>query len=308
LTRQVCNYIKFAFPVVPRHKLLTFQFFVNKLLPTFLFLSGTVTTLQASDGAVSSHAYQVHELLGLPITNSMLTTWFFAIVLILAVKLCVGRPTLVPSKGQAVFESVFEGIRGVIEPIVGRSMVSKTLPLLLCLFIFILINNWTGLIPGVGAFGMNDAGGHLAYWFRPANSDLNTTVALASIAILGWAYFVFRYAGVKLFLYDIFGNKADKKETPMPLYIFLSLVFLLVGLIEMISMAIRPVTLSMRLFGNVLGGETLLTTILNMAPWYIPAALPFYLLETLVGLIQALVFVLLTAVYIGLICNHEEEH
>ena len=155
---------------------------------------------------------------------------------------------------------------------------------------------------------MHNESGHLVYWFRPANSDLNTTAALALIAILGWAYFVFRYAGVKLFLYDIFGNKADKKETPMPLYIFLSLIFLLVGLIEMISIGIRPITLSMRLFGNIFGGETLLTKIIDMAPWYVPAALPFYMLETLVGLIQALVFVLLTAVYIGLICNHEEEH
>lgn len=281
---------------------------MNKLLPTFFFLSGTATSLYAADGAVSSHAYKVHELFGLPVTNSMLTTWFFAVVLILAVKIFVGRPTLIPSHGQAVFESVYEGIRGVIEPIVGRAMVSKTLPLLLCLFIFILINNWTGLLPFVGAFGMHDAQGNLIYWFRPANSDLNTTVALSSVAILGWAYLVFRYAGVKLFLYDIFGNKADKKETPLPLYVFLSLIFLLVGVIEMISMGIRPITLSMRLFGNVLGGETLLTTILNMTPWYIPAALPFYLLETLVGLIQALVFILLTAVYIGLICNHEEEH
>lgn len=238
----------------------------------------------------------------------MLTTWFFAILIIVAVKVFVGRPEMIPNKGQAVFESIFEGIRSVIEPIVGHKMVPKTLPLLLCLFIFILINNWTGLLPGVGAFGMYDESGHLMYWFRPANSDLNTTVALASVAIIGWAYFVFRYAGVKLFLYDIFGNKADKKETPMPLYIFLSLIFILVGFIELISIAIRPITLSMRLFGNIFGGETLLTKMINMVPWYVPAALPFYMLETLVGLIQALVFVLLTAVYIGLICNHEEEH
>ena len=281
---------------------------MNKLLQYLLFFISAAPFLQAADGSVSSHAYKVHEIFGLPITNSMLTTWFFAILIIVAVKVFVGRPEMIPSKGQAVFESVFEGVRSVIEPIVGHKIVSKTLPFLLCLFIFILINNWSGLLPGVGAFGIHDESGHLVYWFRPANSDLNTTVALASIAILGWAYFVFRYAGVKLFLHDIFGNKADKKETALPLYIFLSLIFLLVGIIEMISIGIRPITLSMRLFGNIFGGETLLTKIIEMTPWYVPAALPFYLLETLVGLIQALVFVLLTAVYIGLICNHEEEH
>ena len=284
------------------------QSLVKKFLLAFIFFSGRVTSLQAAGGDVSWHAHKVHEFLGIPVTNSMLTTWFFAILLIVAIKVFVGRPQLIPNKGQAIFESVFESIRSVIEPIVGRKMVSKTLPLLLCLFIFILINNWTGLLPGVGAFGVRDESGYLIYWFRPANSDLNTTVALSTVAIIGCLYFVFRYAGVRLFLYDIFGNKADKKETPMPLYVFLSIIFLLVGFIEMISICIRPITLSMRLFGNVFGGETLLSKIINMSPWYVPAALPFYLLETLVGLIQALVFVLLTAVYIGLICNHEEEH
>jgi len=238
----------------------------------------------------------------------MMTTWVIAIVLILAVRFAVGRASLVPTKGQAVVEVFYTGIKSVMEPIVGKKMIGKVLPLLLCLFTFILINNWSGLIPGVGAFGYKDASGHLSYFFRPANSDLNTTVALAAIAIGGWFYFVLRYEGIKLLILDIFGNKADKKETPLPLYIFLSGIFLLVGCIEVVSIAIRPVTLSMRLFGNVLGGETLLTTILSMLPWYIPGALPFYLLETLIGLIQALVFTLLTAVYIGLICNHEEEH
>ena len=177
---------------------------MNKLLLNSLILVGTATALYGGDGSVSSHAYKVHEIFGLPITNSMLTTWAFAFLLIVVVKVFAGRPELIPSKGQAVFESIFEGIRSIIEPIVGRKMVAKTLPLLLCLFIFILINNWTGLLPGVGAFGMHNESGHLVYWFRPANSDLNTTAALALIAILGWAYFVFRYAGVKLFLYDIF--------------------------------------------------------------------------------------------------------
>ena len=293
----------------PFENLNFYKFLVNKLLLTTLLTLATATTLQAADGAVSQHAYKLHEVLGLPITNSMITTWVIAIVLIVAIRLAVGKASLIPTRGQAVVEGLYTGIESVMEPIVGKKMIGKVLPMLLCLFIFILINNWSGLIPGVGAFGWKDASGNIAeYYFRPANSDLNTTVALAGIAILGWLYFVLRYAGIKLLIFDLFGNKADKKETPAALYVFLSAVFLLVGCIEVVSIAIRPVTLSMRLFGNVLGGETLLTTILNMLPWYIPGALPFYLLETLVGLIQALVFTLLTAVYIGLICNHEEEH
>ncbi|WP_233246046.1 F0F1 ATP synthase subunit A [Coraliomargarita sinensis] len=281
---------------------------MNKLLPTVFVLLASATALNAAGGEVSSHAYQLHEIMGMPITNSMLTTWVIALALILAVRLAVGTPQLIPTKGQAVFESVYSGLESVMEPIVGSKLINKVLPLLICLFLFILINNWSGLLPGVGAFGFKDAEGNLNYFFRPANSDLNTTIALAAIAMLGWLYFVLRYAGIKLLAHDLFGNKAEKDSTPLPLYFFLSLVFLLVGLIEVVSIGIRPLTLSMRLFGNILGGETLLAKIIDMLPWYVPGALPFYLLETLVGLIQALVFTLLTAVYIGLICNHEEEH
>jgi len=281
---------------------------VNKLLSSFIFLFGIASSLQAGDGSVSSHAYQIYDVFGIPITNSMLTTWAFTIVIILSVKLLVGRPSLIPSRGQAFFESIYEGIESIVSPIVGRRMVPKALPLLLCLFLFIIVHNWTGLLPGVGAFGTSHASGHLVYFFRPANSDLNTTIALAVISMLAWGYLVFRYAGIKFFLYDIFGNKADKKETPKPLYFFLSLFFIVVGFIEIVSICIRPITLSMRLYGNIYGGESLLAKITAMVPWYIPAAFPFYLLETLVGLIQATVFILLVAVYIGLICNHEEEH
>jgi F-type H+-transporting ATPase subunit a len=111
---------------------------------------------------------------------------------------------------------------------------------------------------------------------------------------------IFKYAGPKLILWDLFGNKADKKETPAWLYPFLSLVFIIVGCIEVFSIAIRPFTLSVRLFGNVFGGENLLhgTGFIFV----------FYFMELLVGLIQAIVFTLLTSVYIGLLCNHGDDH
>jgi len=307
LTRLKRFFITFGFSPIFRVRI-SLKFLVNKLLPTVFVLLASATALCAADGGVSPYAYQLHEFMGLPITNSMITTWVIALALIVTVRVAVGTPTLIPTKGQAVFEGIYSGLESVMEPIVGSKIINKVLPLLICLFLFILINNWSGLLPGVGAFGFRGAAGELTYFFRPANSDLNTTIALAAIAMIGWLYFVLRYAGIKLLAHDIFGNKAEKGSTPLPLYLFLSVVFLLVGLIEVVSIGIRPLTLSMRLFGNILGGETLLAKITEMLPWYIPGALPFYLLETLVGLIQALVFTLLTAVYIGLICNHEEEH
>ena len=93
---------------------------------------------------------------------------------------------------------------------------------------------------------------------RIANREINSTIALALISFGAWAIIVIKFAGPKLIIKDLFGNKADKAETPGWLYPVLSLVFLVVGLIEVFSIAIRPFTLSVRLFGNVFGGENLL--------------------------------------------------
>jgi F-type H+-transporting ATPase subunit a len=135
---------------------------------------------------------------------------------------------------------------------------------------------------------------------RPHNADFNSTIALALVSFGAWLIIIFKYAGPKVILWDLFGNKADKRETPALLYPILSVVFILVGGIEVFSILIRPFTLSVRLFGNVFGGENLLhgTNFIFV----------FYFMELLVGLIQALVFTLLSSVYIGLICNHGDDH
>ncbi len=138
---------------------------------------------------------------------------------------------------------------------------------------------------------------------RAANADLNGTLALAAVGIVAWLYFIFRYAGLKVILKDVFGNKATKGEVNSILYKILFVVFFLIGFIELITMAFRPVSLSLRLFGNAFGGEYIIHTMSAITRWGLPV--PFYLLECLVGLIQALVFTLLISVYIGLLCNHE---
>jgi F-type H+-transporting ATPase subunit a len=245
------------------------------------------------------------EVFGLPVTNSILTTWAIALIMIVVVRLAIGaKPTLVPSKGQAMVEEALVGIKDLVEPIVGKKASPAALPLLICLFIFIVINNWSGLLPGVGTIGWSghnpDGTHHFEAWIRPFSADMNGTLALALIAMAGWFYLVMRYAGPKLLLHDLFGNKADKREVPAAIYYFLAVIFLAVGFIEIISICIRPVSLSFRLFGNVFGGENLLHGTAFL--------FPFYFLELLIGLVQALVFTLLVSVYIGLICNHGDDH
>ena len=283
-----------------------YKFLVNKLLLTTLIALTSATTLQAADSGVSPSPYKLTEVLGLPLTNSIVTTWAISLLLIVAVRLFVGTPKLIPGKWQAVLESIIDGLKGLLEPIVGKKAFPMTFPLLMGLFLFILIHNWSGLIPGVGVFGFYDDHGHLKYWMRPANADLNATLGMALVAMLAWLFISLKVAGPKFFVWELFGNKADKKETPAPIYMMLAPIFLMVGVIEIVSICFRPVSLSFRLFGNVFGGENLLTSMTGMAPYLVP--IPFYFYEVLVGVVQALIFTLLVAIYIGLMTNHDEDH
>jgi F-type H+-transporting ATPase subunit a len=277
-------------------------------LATFLLLLGCGSNVHAAEAhGVSASADRLFHLGPLPVTNSMVTSWVVAIVLIIAIRLAIKKPSLVPSRGQAVVENLVEGVLDLITPIVGKKVAKPAFPLLVGLFTFILIQNWSGLIPGVGSIFMRDHGsGEMVSVIRPGNADLNGTIALALVSFVAWFYFIMRYAGPALVFKDIFGNKADKKEIPALIYYPLFLVFGAVGLIEIVSIIFRPISLSFRLFGNVYGGENLLHAMSAMSRWGLP--IPFYFLELLIGFVQALVFTLLVSVYIGLICNHGDDH
>jgi F-type H+-transporting ATPase subunit a len=286
--------------------ILNHKFLVNKLLLTVLAFLSSASLLSAADG-VSPSPYKLTEIFGLPVTNSILTTWAISILLILVIRFSVGTPKLVPGKGQAVIENLVGGLRDLLLPIVGKKAFSMAFPLLLGLFLFIVIHNWSGLVPGVGVFGHIYEGkpDKLIYWMRPASADLNATFGMALVAMIAWLFISLKVAGPKFFVWELFGNKADKKETPKVIYMLLAPIFLMVGVIEIVSIAFRPVSLSFRLFGNVFGGENLLTSMTGMKPYLVP--IPFYLYEVLVGVVQALIFTLLVAIYIGLMTNHDEE-
>ena len=278
---------------------------IKKLL-AFGAAAALATSAIASEGGVAPAAESLFHLGPLPVTNSMITSWVIAAILVVAIRLAVGTPQLVPSRGQAMVENLVQGILDLIKPIVGEKVYKAAFPVLVALFIFILIQNWSGLLPGVGTiFKVNEEGGWTEV-IRPGNADMNSTIALAIVAMLCWAYLILRYAGPKVILLDIFGNKADKRETPAAIYYPLFVIFFAVGLLEIISIAFRPVSLSFRLFGNVFGGENLIHAMSGMQRWGLP--IPFYFLEGLIGFVQAFVFTLLVSVYVGLICNHGDEH
>ena len=273
--------------------------------PLFLLSLFAPAFVLANEEGVNPKATDLFEIGGIPVSNTILTTWILTALIIIAIRVLVGTPKIVPRKGQALVENMASGLRDALEPIVGKSMIGKVFPTLCGFFVFILLMNWSGLLPGVGTIKYGEPG-HWLDAIRPATSDLNTTLALSAISFVAWTYFVLRYAGFKVLIFDLFGNKADKKELSFPMWIMLSFIFLGVGGIEVVSIAFRLISLSFRLYGNVYGGENLIHALGGIAPYVIPAVAG--LLEVLVGLIQAFVFTLLSAVYIGLICNHEGGH
>jgi F-type H+-transporting ATPase subunit a len=272
----------------------------------FLILSIHAQAAEEHAHGISAVAEPLFHVGSLPVTNSMVTSWIVAVALILVIRLAIKTPKLIPTRAQAVVESLVQGVLDLTAPIVGSKVAKHTFPLLVALFTFILIQNWSGLFPGVGTLFMRDEKtGAWMEFIRPGNADMNGTIALATVSFVAWLYFILRYAGIKLVLFDIFGNKADKREIPAFIYYFLFIIFFAVGLIEIVSIIFRPVSLSFRLFGNVFGGENLLHAMSGISKWGLP--IPFYFLEVLIGFVQALVFTLLVSVYIGLICNHGDE-
>jgi F-type H+-transporting ATPase subunit a len=255
------------------------------------------------------YAPVVFDLGWFKITNSMLAMAAVAAVVILIAQLATRQIKLVPGKLQNFVEYVVEALEDFLAGIMGKHLAKKTFWFFGSVFLFILSANWMGLMPGVGTIGWHtlDAQGH-AGWLpliRGANADLNMTMALAVIFFVLWIVWSVQANGVGGFLSHIFLYHGEDKGI---MKLLLVLIFFMVGFLEVISIMIRPISLTFRLFGNVYAGESLLEMMVHMGGklgWL--TALPFYFLELMVGAIQALVFTLLTAVFTALMCTHDEE-
>ena len=244
------------------------------------------------------------------ISNSMVVTWIVAAFLIFFAHFAMKNVKEVPDGAQNFWEWMVESLYEFLEGIIGHDLVRKTFWFFATVFIFILFANWAGLLPGVGTigWGVPEADGKLHHISRPllrgVNADLNMTLAMAIIFFVLWLIWALQVNGPGGFLLHIFGPKG---ETTGALKILMVGIFIVVGLLEVVTILFRPVTLSFRLYGNIFAGENMLEAMARLVPalaWLIP--IPFYFLELLVGLVQALVFMLLTAVFTLLICTHEE--
>ena len=254
------------------------------------------------------------------VTNSILVAGIvLGLILWVSNKATAGM-TLVPHKWQNFFELIVEFLYNQVEGIVGKKVAPSAFPLLATLFIFILVSNWFGLLPGVGTIGWGEGTGMLTLsevdtpLFRPVTADLNATLGMTLVVFAFWIYLTVREVGVWGFLVHTFGAKGGLKGI---MGAVMAVIFFLVGLIEVFSILLRNLTLPMRLYGNVYAGENVLHTMGEMLEHQgevvsflgrIVLPLPFYFMELLVGILQAMVFTLLTAVYIKLSTEHGDEH
>lgn len=237
----------------------------------------------------------------LPITNTFINSAIVA-VLFLGLGLILRKKTsAVPGGVQNFVESIVEVLLKYADQVThDRKKSLKFLPLAGSLFLFILVSNWLGVFPGIGSIGRwLEAHGEveLVPILRPANTDLNMTLAMAVIGIAATHVFgilavgFWRYVNKFVKLGDIW-RSFRKGGTS----IFVAIVEFGVGLIEIFSEIAKMASLSLRLFGNVFAGEVLLTVIAGLVAFVVP--LPFVFLEILVGFIQAVVFSMLVLVFL----------
>jgi len=266
------------------------------------------TTHPVEHHGLPQSAVELGRPFGFPITNSMIVTWLAALALIVFAQVGTRKMQLVPQGAQNFWEWMVESLYNFLEGVIGPKLVKPTYWFFATIFIFILFTNWIGLIPGVGTIGWGHAGEHgfeIEHpLFRGANADLNLTLAMALVFFACWIVWALREVGVVGVCKELF---APKGESAGFLKVLLIFVFFAVGCLEIVSILFRPVSLSFRLYGNIFAGENMLETMGKLIPglgWLLP--IPFYFLELLVGLVQALVFMLLTAVFTMLICSHEE--
>ncbi len=219
----------------------------------------------------------------IPIKNTMLSVLLVDVLLLLIGLMVYFRSGVVPSAIQAVFEMLLEFIESVMS-IIPDKIRGKLIPVFFLWFIFILTANWIGLIPGMETILLKTSTGVISLLKGPT-SDLNLTLSMSIISFVLVEGIVLAVIGIKGWFKHFFHGGG-----------VLLPVFLGVGLLEVLLEPIKFLTLAIRLFGNILAGETLILTLSHIPL----VAVPFLLLEILVGVLQALVFVTLTIAFLGL--------
>jgi F-type H+-transporting ATPase subunit a len=230
----------------------------------------------------------------LPVTNSQILglvgTSLLVYLLFTAVKqIKAGKRGRFVTAVLFIFENLYDT---AVDVIGDKEVAQKVMPLAVTLMLFFWVNNWLGILPILGSVTY-----HGTAVFRGYAADMNTTFALAFISIFTAQAWAIKKRG-------FFGNARRYLTSPLkdPLHSF-------EGILEFVAEISRTLALSLRMFGNVFGGEVLLAVIAYLTSFAAPIALPlFYVLELFVGAVQAYVFFMLTVAFISLGLPQDDEH
>lgn len=247
----------------------------------------------AETAGISVHLapYVVTHIGSLPITSTLLTAWLAMAVLAIFAVLYSRRLKEVPGKFQSFVELIVGGMFDfVAETLESKDLARKYFPVLMTIFLFLIVMNWIGLLPGVASIGYYNEAHHLVPFFYPPATDLNITLAFALVAVV-----VIEFAGIVALGALKYGGKFINLKGEN---IGDRLLNFVVGIIELISELARLVSFSFRLFGNIFAGKTLLVVSIFFIPFILPVPIMVY--ETFVGFIQAGVFAFLTLIFIKL--------
>lgn len=253
---------------------------------------------------------QIFSIGNFPVTNSMLTSWIAFLVILVITLVLRFKKSMVPKGIQNVAEMIIEELLKLCDSVTQNRRISQiALPIVLSLVVFVLINNWVGILPGMGTILVETAHGPVSL-FRGATADINTTLALSITSVLfanfvgifivgGWATFTKFIQIPQLWkLRNVFKDPVQLVLVPVNIF---------VGLLELLGEVAKIASLSFRLFGNVFAGEVLLASMAAIFAYVTP--MPFIFLEFFVGIIQAFIIGLLTVVYVTLaVQTHDESH
>jgi F-type H+-transporting ATPase subunit a len=282
------------------------------------FETNEITEATAPQGEVSHEstlfAEPIFHIGSFTITNSLLMSWTTVFVLVVFFVAIGTRIKKVPGKLQNIFEILLDEALKLADSITGsRKKSERLMPIVLSLFLFILVNNWLGLLPGVGTVGFIEGeAGHQVFvpLLRGATADLNTTLAISLFAvilshILGvislgvWHHFN-KFVNVNTLA------QIPKKIMKEPIVLVLNPIKAFVGIVELIGEFAKVASLSFRLFGNIFAGEVLLASMMALFAYFLP--LPFMFLEVIVGIVQAMVFSILTLAFMSMAMESHDEH
>ncbi|HMB25942.1 MAG TPA: FoF1 ATP synthase subunit a [Patescibacteria group bacterium] len=257
-------------------------------------------------------AEQIGQINNFPITNSLLNTWIVVFFLVILGVVLRKKVKLIPRGIQSIFEIIVESGLKLCDSVTGsRDKSWKVFPIVFSFFIFILLNNWMGLLPGIGSIGfIESSGGHQTFvpFFRGGTADLNTTLALALIAVVTANVFgvvtVGAYKHINKFINIQALAKIPSSIRKDPAIVIVNPIKFFVGIVEIVGEVAKVASLSFRLFGNIFAGEVLLSSIAVIFAFGLP--IPFMFLEVIVGVIQALIFAMLSLVYFSIAMTDEE--